>query len=240
MSTRSVLRATLQLGATGVAVGAAAYAAYAAVRWYRYGRMSATAEPEALLDRFMPRYDVVERHHIHVAAPADVTLAAAREQELQGVPLIHAIFRAREILLRATPDTHQQPRGLLAMTKALGWGVLAEVPDREIVMGAVTQPWEANVTFRALPSDAFASFDEPGFVKIAWTLRADPITATASLFKTETRAVATDVAARRRFRRYWAFMSAGIALIRWLSLQPLKRDAERRARSVHPCTGAGA
>jgi hypothetical protein len=45
--------------------------------------------------------------------------------------------------------------------------VLADVPEREVVVGAVTKPWEANVTFRALPPDQFAGFAEPGFVKIA-------------------------------------------------------------------------
>jgi hypothetical protein len=86
------------------------------------------------------------------------------------------------------------------------------------------------VTFRALPSSEFAAFSEPGFVKIAWTLRADPVDDDASIFRTETRAVATDATARARFRRYWAFASPGIALIRRLSLRPLKRDAERRVR----------
>jgi hypothetical protein len=38
-----------------------------------------------------------------------------------------------------------------------------------------------------------------------------------------------DATARARFRRYWAFTSPGIAMIRRLSLQPLKRDPERRA-----------
>jgi len=38
---------------------------------------------------------------------------------------------------------------------------------------------------------------------------------------------------RARFRRYWAFASPGLALIRRLSLRPLKRDAERRARITH-------
>jgi hypothetical protein len=109
--------------------------------------------------------------------------------------------------------------------------VLAEVPDREIVVGAVTRPWEANVVFRALPPEEFAAFSEPGFVKIVWTLRADPVDDLTSVFRTETRAVATDAAARTRFRRYWAFASPGIALIRRLSLRPLKRDAERRARA---------
>jgi hypothetical protein len=113
------------------------------------------------------------------------------------------------------------------MTEALGWGVLAQVPGREIVMGAVTRPWEADVTFRALPPAEFAAFAEPGFVKIAWTLRADPVGAETSVFRTETRALATDAVARARFRAYWSWASPGIALIRRLSLRPLKRAAER-------------
>jgi hypothetical protein len=90
------------------------------------------------------------------------------------------------------------------------------------------------VTFRALSSEEFAAFREPGFVKIVWTLRADPVDAGTSIFRTETRAMATDAAARARFRRYWAFVSPGIALIRRLSLDPLRREAERRARRPSP------
>jgi hypothetical protein len=48
------------------------------------------------------------------------------------------------------------------------------------------------------------------------------------MFRTETRAVATDVEARRRFRLYWSLASPGIGLIRWLSLRPLKMAAEQR------------
>ena len=97
-------------------------------------------------------------------------------------------------------------------------------------VGAVTKPWEADVTFRALPSDQFAAFSEPGYVKIAWTLRAESIGTTDSIFRTETRAGATDATARVKFRRYWAFFSPGIILIRSAILGPLKSEAERRAR----------
>jgi hypothetical protein len=187
---------------------------------------------DELLDRFMPAYDVVERHHIRIAAPAAVTFAAAREQDLFRLPIVRAIIRARELLLGATGDDRPRPRGLLAATQALGWGILAEVPDREIVVGAVTRPWEPNVTFLALPPNEFAAFRQPGFVKIAWTLRADPLEAGTSIFRTETRAVATDSTARTRFRRYWTIVSPGIALIRLVSLRPLRRAAERCARTA--------
>jgi hypothetical protein len=77
--------------------------------------------------------------------------------------------------------------------------------------------------------EAFRAFDAPGYVKIAWTLRADPLGESESVFRTETRVVTTDAAARARFRWYWARFSPGIVLIRHLLLRPLKREAERRA-----------
>jgi hypothetical protein len=219
-------------GALGVAAGA--YAGYVGVTWLRYGHPAPASADDAdpLLDRFMPVYDIVERHHIHVAAPADITLAAAGEQDLMALPAAQAIFKAREILLGSEPDTVARPSGLLALTKSIGWGVLAEEPGREVVMGAVTLPWDANVVFRPLPPDEFVGFDEPDYVKIVWTLRADAIGANASIFRTETRAAATDAAARAKFRQYWSFLSPGIILIRWASLRPLKREAERRARGA--------
>jgi hypothetical protein len=219
--------------AAGAGLAAGAYAAYVGIAWCRYGRatgMKKDDEADAVLDRFMPVYEVRGRHHIRVAAPAAITFAAAREMDLLQSPAVRAIIRGRELILGATPDDRARPRGLLAEVQALGWGVLAEVPDREVVVGAVTRPWEANVVFRALPPDEFAAFDVPGYVKIAWTLRADPIGPDESLFSTETRVATTDPVARERFRRYWSFFSPGMSLIRWLSLGPLKIDAQRRAR----------
>ena len=96
-------------------------------------------------------------------------------------------------------------------------------------MGAITQPWHPNVVFRPLPPDEFVAFDEPDYVKIAWTLRADPIGAHESVFRTETRVVTTDAAARAKFRWYWARFSPGIVLIRWLMLGSMRSKAERRA-----------
>jgi hypothetical protein len=195
----------------------------------------------SLLDRFMPRYDVVERQHIRVNAPADVTIAAARTMDIMGSPLARAIFRTRELVLRAKPVARLPPCGVLDTTQSIGWVVLDEVPDREIAVGAVTKPWESNVRFRSIPAGLFEPFAEPGYVKIAWTLRADPIDASSSMFSTETRAVATDAVSRRKFRLYWLLAWPGIWLIRWLALRPLRAEAERRARQAsHADTTGGA
>jgi hypothetical protein len=199
---------------------------------YGYPRPAASRKDrDSLLDRFMPRYDAVERHHVNVDAPAAVTFEAATQMNLLASPAIRAIFRARELVLRsdAAPPP---PRGsFIDQMVAIGWGVLAEVPGREIVMGAVTQPWMANVVFRSLPPAEFAAFADPGYVKIVWTLRADAVGPAHSIFRTETRVSTTDSFARAKFRRYWSLASPGIVMIRKLSLQPLKADAERRART---------
>ena len=233
MDTRRIRTAVrLLAGATGAAM--IGYAAYAATAWLRYGSPPPARrdDGDARLDRFMPVYDVVERHRIAVAAPADLTLQAAGEADLTQSLAVRAIFKAREFLLGAERDAAVHPCGLLAFTTSIGWAVLDTVPGREIVVGAVTRPWEANVVFRPIPPGEFAAFAEPDYVKIAWTLRADPTGRADSIFRTETRAVATDAAARLKFRRYWALLSPGIILIRWLSLRPLKADAERRSRDV--------
>ena len=218
------------LGGVAAAVGAATYAVYAGHEWLRYGHPPPPAEDDAdeLLDRFMPTFDVVERHHLHVAAPADVTYAASTEMDLQDSAIVRAIFRARELALGADDDPKTPSGGLVAVTTALGWRVLVDVPGREIVLGAVTQPWMPNPVFRGLPPEEFASFAEPGFVKIIWNLRADPKGPAQSIARTETRAVATDSKARTAFSRYWTFVSPCIWLIRELGLHLVKKDAEGR------------
>ena len=231
MNQTSHLRASARWLAAGVGVIAAAYGAYVGITWFRYGDAAPPSpeEQDPLLDRFMPSYDVAERHHVRVAAPAALTLAAAQEMDLLHSPSVRAIIKARELILGAKPDDRRRPRGLLAEVQSLGWGVLAEVPGREIVVGGVTKPWEANPTFRALPPDEFQGFSEADYVKIVWTLRADPVGTAESIFRTETRVTTTDSTARAKFRWYWARFSPGIVLIRRLMLGPLKAVAERRA-----------
>jgi hypothetical protein len=78
-------------------------------------------------------------------------------------------------------------------------GMLAEDPGHEIVFGAVTQPWAANPVFLALSPDEFAKFQEPGYVKIAWMLRVDPVDGGKSMASTETRVATTDPFRARSF-----------------------------------------
>ncbi|HEU4937387.1 MAG TPA: hypothetical protein VFT39_13080 [Vicinamibacterales bacterium] len=231
----------VRVAAGTLGLAAAGYAATSAFLWARYGHppRANDDEEDSMLDRFMPFYEIVERHHTSVDAPAAITLAAAGEQDLMSNPVIRAVFMTRALVMGSAPEGRSLPRHLLPLVRSIGWRVLGENCGREIVVGAVTQPWEADVTFHGLNPDAFATFNDPGYVKIAWSLRADPLGPDRSIFRTETRAIATDPLSRAKFRRYWAFASPGIWLIRRASLRPLKVKAEHRARrqkqnAAHP------
>jgi hypothetical protein len=225
-------------GLMGLAAGS--YAAYVAATWLRYGkarRAERDDERDSIADRFLPHYEVAERHRVRVRAPAEITFDAACNMDLRSSWMVRAIFRAREWILGAGETERALPRGIVEEMKTLGWGVLEKVPGREIVLGAVTQPWVADVVFRSLPADEFAAFREPGFAKIVVSFRADPESSGESIFRTETRVATTDPIARAKFRRYWSFLSPGIILIRWLSLPAVKAQAERKARAARSTWG---
>jgi hypothetical protein len=144
--------------AGAAAFAAASYATYAGISWYRYGRTKHQVkgeESDSLLDLYMPEYEVADRRHIRVAAPAETTFAAAYQLNMSQPAIVRAIFKTRELILGCAAaiakgkfsicsrtsnqqaETTQQ-KEFLAEMKTLGWGVLAEIPGREIVLGAVT------------------------------------------------------------------------------------------------------
>jgi hypothetical protein len=138
----------------GIGVAAGSYAAYAATAWYRYGRIGPSGDRDdrdALLDRFMPFYEVAERHHVEVNAPAAVVFEAASNMYLQQSPIIRAIFKAREFVMGSHPPPESERRPFLAQMRDIGWGVLAEEPGREVVMGSL---------HRSMQQRAPASYDE--------------------------------------------------------------------------------
>jgi hypothetical protein len=229
-------RHVMQTAATGIAVGAGlaavGYAGLVAFNRVRYGRHTIAPSPgdgSTLLDRFIPTPEVVEHCQIRIAAPADVVLATAKGLQLLNSGLVQAVFKLRAIALGGRPDSRLRPKPLLEQMQSIGWVVLAERPGREVVLGAVTKPWEAAPVFRSISGGEFGAFREPGYVKIVWTLRAEPVGEWASVFHTETRVSTTDPETTKRFRRYWSYVAPGVELIRLAMLRPLKKAAERRA-----------
>jgi hypothetical protein len=190
-------------------------------------RLRPALAPESPAVAFIPTPYVRDRHEIVIDAPADRVFFDATRIDLLSLPVIRAIFRVRARLIGDTFEPPRKPLGIVADTMVLGWGLLAHAPCRSIVMGAAARPWTRNVTFRAIPPGEFAAFAEPDYVKIVWTLEADPIGPERTRFRTETRVEPTDAAARRKFFWYWMVFGLGIRFIRWNMLRDLRRRALR-------------
>jgi putative NADPH-quinone reductase len=214
------------LAAAGLAA-AGAYAAYVAFTWARFGGQRSPS----LLDASLPHYDVRLRHDVRVNAPAAETFATLRHTEFMHSAFAQALFRARELLMGARHDERIVEGGFFEQLEALGWRILAEDPGREIAFGTITQPWQPNPVFRGFSPSEFARFDAPGYAKIALTLSVEPVGADSCVARTETRVQTTDPHSRARFRRYWAFLSPGIEMIRIVLLQQLKHEAESKHKA---------
>ena len=225
---------TIRLAVAGAATFFATWAGVASLTWLRYGRRRTDLGQAGLIDRVLPDPEVDECHEIRVAASAEATFAAAAALDLQASPINATVVALRTLPARLRGDEVRADAsaGLLAETKALGWGQLAEVPGHELVMGAVCQPWEGEVEFRPLPPDEFLAFAEPGYAKIVWTLEVEPDGEHACVFRTRTRVATTDAESRRRFRRYWAIFSPGILLIRLEMLRLLRAAARREVSNA--------
>lgn len=190
----------------------------------------AKASSARLIDEFIPRADRGDRHAILIHAPAELVFSLAWSYDLSSHPLVRAVFGLRRLVMRGRAAPPRAPIGIVEETTGLGWVVLAHRPGREVVLGAATEPWKPDVVFRPVPRNEFAGFAEPGLVKIVWTLEATPLGPALTLFRTETRARATDPEARRKFSRYWLAVGLGIKLIRRLMVPAIRREAERRYR----------
>jgi hypothetical protein len=189
-----------------------------------------TNVPSSPVDRFIPRPDIAERHETLVRAPATLVFAVAEHFDMQAIPTVRAIFWLRSLLLGArTRDAWRRSGGgLVAETAAMGWTTLVHEAGRIHLAGAAAQPWLADVRFTPVSPEEFPAFAQADMVKIVWTIEVEPVAPELTRLRSETCVVATDEAARRKFRRYWRVFGIGILFIRWLLLPAIRREAERR------------
>ena len=210
----------LRILAWGTGLAAGVYGSYAAWTWARYGRVK-----DATLNRFLPRPEVIERNVIEVKAPADITYDRCRNFDLMQSTVPRLLFDTRSIVMSGKAVHTKSPEGFVNQMTAMGWTLLEERPGREIILGVAAQPWRSDAGFRAIPKEEFAAFNEKGWVKIVVNMSVTPL-GEDSLVRTETRAMTTDAEARKRFRKYWAFVSPGVKLIRFAALRTIKVNAE--------------
>lgn len=169
-----------------------------------------------LIDRFLPRADVVQRHELLVASLPARAWHVVRTMDLGRDPAIRALLAFRGFRGGSLTLDGAVSRGFL---------LLDEDPPHEIVLGLVGRFWRFRSDLRR-PRD-FAAFDQPGFLKAAWSWDVAAAGPRACVVGTETRVLATDAMARKAFGRYWRAIGPFSALIRRRALALVRREAER-------------
>jgi len=171
-----------------------------------------------LIDRFLPVYDVFERHRITIHAPAERVYVEVRNLDLTRSKVSRVLFR-----LRGMPAASNNT---LDDVLKMGFILLADERDKEIVLGVVGRFWKLSGGLRRLGPNEFLSFDQPGYAKAAWNFHLSPAEGGVML-TTETRVRCADPRSRRWFRFYWSLVGHFSGLIRREMLRIVRKQSEQ-------------
>ncbi|HCA86641.1 MAG TPA: hypothetical protein DEQ61_14830 [Streptomyces sp.] len=194
----------------------------------------------ARLDAWMPVSHWSTHHNRYVASPPTAAARALREVTAAEMRVMRPLVALRTLpsqLFGGETARKPAPAGARVDMTRMGFIVLDDLPDADLVLGFVGQPWKpvlSKAVLRDLSPAEFASFDRPGYIKGVYALWAEP-DGTGTRLRTETRVYATDRGAARRFRPYWFLIEPFSGLIRrdWLAA------VGRRAERAGPAEGAG-
>jgi hypothetical protein len=192
--------------------------------------MTQTSLELALLDRYLPVYDVALTEHIVIDADRDAVYSTARDLDFLQVrsPLLTASFFIRGLPARLSGKQAPAPPVLrlsAANAGLPGWLYLGDRPGHEVAFGAVGKFWQPDIAWHDVPLDAFAGFAEPGWGKIAchFLVREDGPGRTVLTY--ECRTATTDLSARAHMARYWWLIRPFVAHVMRATLRTIDREA---------------
>jgi hypothetical protein len=180
----------------------------------------------ALLDSFMPTYDACEYHETSVASSPQRAYEAVRALDMVKSPIVLALALIRGIPHFLTGKASPTREFTIDHLIDLGFVKLGEEPGVELVLGVVGRFWRLNSGLHPISAADFASFDEPGYAKAVLNFKVHDRPGASVRISTETRIVATDDDARKKFLRYWRLIGPFSGFIRTRMLAVIKRDAE--------------
>jgi hypothetical protein len=204
-------------------------------------------QSELLIDQFLPRYDLAVVHAEVMCAQPERCYRAARSFDLFREPIIRTLLEVRAAPQRLADrlSGHHAAASARAQMRTfrlddmvrppISWTLLGEVAGTETVLGQIGRPWQSTqmgIGPNVAPQE-FAAFDQPGFAKIALSLRVQPYGAAGSILTLETRVAVTDPVSLKRFQRYWAVIRPFSHLVRWIALRQVAANL-RQASSNAP------
>jgi hypothetical protein len=181
-----------------------------------------------MLDRLLPAPRKHEVQCVDLAAPPRVVWEHVRHGNLGDTPFIRALFALRTLPSRVAGepvgDTHVRIDELVSTPEKPGFQLLGEDEGRELVVGAIGKVWQLDIPFVHVESpEAYADFAEPGWIKVAWSIRLEPLGDAATRLVFDLRVDATDESSWTKFARYWLVIGPGSHFIRSTFLSGMRR-----------------
>ena len=157
-----------------------------------------------VLDDLLPEPRLREVDHVDVGVPLARAHEAVRHLDLNRSVPVRALFSLRTLAKRLHGESPKADSLRLDDIGAPGTGfhIVRDEPA-SFVVASVGRFWQPDIEFADAPSERFAAFDEPGWGKLAWELRFEPLGEHRTRIVVEVRVTATDDDSWRRFRRYF-------------------------------------
>lgn len=207
-----------------------------------------------LIDDVLPEFDATIVEHLVVDAQPEAVYAAVRSMDFLEIssPLMDAAMFVRALpdrigrRMRGDEPSPAPPSATLAdmfdgsseSEVFQDWVGLGEDPPREIVFGAAGKVWQPEIEWKPLSTAEFATFDEPGFAKIAAGFSLREYGENRTLLTYEARTSNTDDDSRRRFRRYWWIVHVFVGVVMRAALRTAKELSERTAGAPRQPAGS--
>jgi hypothetical protein len=191
-----------------------------------------------LIDEYMPRFEVRERHGIIVRASPEETYRALWEADLAASRIVGLLLAMRAVpaaLARGLAGARElRSRGLkpfsLRRMGEHGFRILEERPGEEVVIGLEGRFWTPSGELATPGAEQFRSAPPaPGSARAAWNFHMERLPNGASSLRTETRVLCADQRARRRLLPYWYLIRPWSGMIREAMLREVRRVAEAGA-----------
>ena len=181
-----------------------------------------------LIDSFAPTPDAVEIHSIVINAPRATVYRELKTADLGSSFIIKSLLALRSIPgFIARPCAMPRNRKITLQTLMdSGFGLLAEKPGEEIVLGITGRFWRPAGNVSPFNRPDFDRRVPAGFARGVWNFSVSEQIPEQTILTTETRVTCGDPASRRKFLAYWLVVRPFSGLIRLIMLKRVRKIAE--------------
>ena len=183
-----------------------------------------------LIDSFAPNPDASETHSVSITASRGVVYQALWKADLGGSLVIKVLLGLRslpEIALHPRRPWRRDRKITLQTLIDAGFGMLAEEPEQEIVLGVTGKFWRPTGNLAPFKREDFDRPVPAGLARAVWNFSVKEDEPGRTILSTETRIVCGDDESRRKFRVYWFFVRPFSGLIRRLMLRAVGRQVRQ-------------